>query len=214
MNAEPLTATPKISWPRCLFLFVALLLLALPQAALLPLIDRDEPRFAEAAREMIQTGNHVVPHFNGVPRYDKPPLIYWCQAAAYEIFGENALAARFPSLIATAATAVLLYTWGVRQGSEWIGMAAALSYAFCLQTMQQGRVATADALLIFFMTLTAFTGWLILRPKSAPCAPLAWNSMPPPAPADPAPARATESVPRAYGGVCVNQRTRRGPCPF
>ncbi len=138
-----------------------------------PLIDRDEPRFAEAAREMIQSGNYVVPTFNGAPRYDKPPLIYWCEALAYRVLGENALAARLPSLLATAATAVLLYTWGIRLGSGFIGIGAGLFYALCVQTMQQGRVATADALLIFFMTLTAFAGWLILRPRSGTTTPLA-----------------------------------------
>jgi 4-amino-4-deoxy-L-arabinose transferase-like glycosyltransferase len=173
LNATPDTTAPRISWQRCLLLFLVVLLLAAPQAAMLPLIDRDEPRFAEAAREMIQSGNFVVPTFNGVPRYDKPPLIYWCQAAAYEIFGQNAFAARLPSLLATAATAVLIYTWGIRLGRTWIGLAAALSYSFCLQTVQQGRVATADALLIFFMTLTAFAGWLIVRPKTGTCAPFA-----------------------------------------
>ncbi len=164
MNATPNITAPRISWQRCLLLFLIVLLLAAPQAALLPLIDRDEPRFAEAAREMVQGGDYVLPHFNNVPRYDKPPQIYSCQAAAYAIFGQNAFAARLPSLVATAATAVLIYTWGVRLGRTWIGLAAALSYSFCLQTMQQGRVATADALLIFVMTLAAFTGWLIVRP--------------------------------------------------
>lgn len=80
--------------------------------------------------------------------------------------GQNAFAARLPSLVATAATACLLYTWGVRLGSAAIGLGAAVSYAFCLQTVQQGRVATADALLIFFMTLTAFAGWQSIRPKN------------------------------------------------
>jgi len=173
LNATPDITAPRISWQISLLLFLAVLLLAAPQAALLPLIDRDEPRFAEAAREMIQSGNFVVPHFNNVPRYDKPPLIYWCEAAAYAIFGQNAFAARLPSLLATAATAVLIYTWGVRLGRGWIGLAAALSYSFCLQTVQQGRVATADALLIFFMTLTAFAGWLIVRPRPGTSAPFA-----------------------------------------
>jgi len=177
VNAPLGTPTPTISWQRSLVLFAAVLLLAVPQAALLPLIDRDEPRFAEAAREMIQSGNFVVPTFNGVPRYDKPPLIYWCEAVAFEVFGQNAFAARLPSLVATAATAVLIYTWGVRLRSEWIGLAAALSYSFCLQTIQQGRVATADALLIFFMTLTAFAGWLIVRPRSGTRAPFACHGV-------------------------------------
>ncbi len=143
LNATPTDpAPPRISWQRSLLLFLAVLLLAVPQAALLPLMDRDEPRFAEAAREMVQDDHFVVPTFNGAPRYDKPPLIYWCQAAAYALFGESAFAARLPSLVATAATAVVIYTWGIRLGREAIGLGAGLSYAFCLQTLQQGRVAT------------------------------------------------------------------------
>jgi len=165
LNATPPPSSPPIDWRLSLILFLALLALMIPQAALLPLLDRDEPRFAEASREMLQSGNFIVPTFNGAPRYAKPPLIYWCQAAAYTIFGENALAARLPSLVATAGTALLLFAWGTRLGSEQIGLGAGLAYAFCIQTMQQGRVATADALLIFFMTLTAFTGWKIIQPK-------------------------------------------------
>jgi 4-amino-4-deoxy-L-arabinose transferase-like glycosyltransferase len=47
-------------------------------------------------------------------------------------------------------------------------MIAGLAYAFCPQTVQQGRVATADALTIFFMTLTAFAGWqLIVHPPAS-----------------------------------------------
>ena len=52
------------------------LLLNLSGPWLLPLIDRDEPRFAEASREMLASHVFVVPTFNGAPRYDKPPLIY------------------------------------------------------------------------------------------------------------------------------------------
>ena len=129
---------------------------------MVPLLDRDEPRFAEAAREMLQSGNFVVPAFDFAPRYAKPPLIYWCMAVAYEIFGQNAFAARLPSLLAVAGTAVLLLRWGRALGSPAAGLIAALAYALCLQVMQQGRVATADALLIFFMTLTGFAGWRML----------------------------------------------------
>jgi 4-amino-4-deoxy-L-arabinose transferase-like glycosyltransferase len=165
LNATPSDPTAPIDWRLSLLVFLAILALSIPQAALLPLLDRDEPRFAEASREMLQSGNYIVPTFNHTPRYAKPPLIYWCQTISYRIFGENSFSARLPSLVATAATAVLLVTWGARLGSALVGLAAGLLYAFCLQTVQQGRVATADALLIFFMTLIAFTGWKILHPK-------------------------------------------------
>ncbi len=145
------------------FVFCAVLALALPQAALLPLLDRDEPRFAEASREMLQTGNFVVPMFNGEPRYAKPPLIYWAQAASFRVLGENAFAARLPSLLATAGTALVLYAWGLELGGLGAGLIAALGYALCLQTMQQGRVATADALMIFFVALSGGAGWRLLE---------------------------------------------------
>ncbi len=158
MNATPLPGF----WRPALLLFALIVLAAIPQAALLPLLDRDEPRFAEASREMLESRNFVVPTFNAAPRYAKPPLIYWCQASSFLLFGENAFAARLPSLLAVAGTAVLLLAWGRALGSHEAGLIAALAYAFCLQVIQQGRVATADALLIFFMTLTGFAGWRML----------------------------------------------------
>lgn len=149
-------------WRPGLLLVLLVVVFSLPQAVLMPLLDRDEPRFAEASREMLESGNFVVPTFNYAPRYAKPPLIYWCQAAAFYVFGQNAFAARLPSLLAVAATALLLLAWGRALGSHAAGLIAACAYAFCLQVMQQGRVATADALLVFFMTLGGFAGWRML----------------------------------------------------
>ena len=63
---------------------------------MLPLVDRDEPRFAEASREMIERGDYVVPYFNDRYRFDKPPLTYWAQVASYRVFGQNPFAARLP----------------------------------------------------------------------------------------------------------------------
>jgi len=163
LNAtSPAPVTPRFLWRTGAIVFLAVLVLSIPQAALLPLLDRDEPRFAEASREMLQSGNYIVPTFNHAPRYAKPPFIYWCQTLSYRIFGESPFAARLPSLLATAGTALLLFLWGSRFGYKTIGLIAAFSYAFCLQTMQQGRVATADALLIFFMTLTGYAGWKLI----------------------------------------------------
>src|SRR5580698_4483372 len=51
------------------------------------LFDRDEPRYAECSREMLESGDWVVPRYLGELRTHKPPLIYWCQAAAMSVFG-------------------------------------------------------------------------------------------------------------------------------
>jgi 4-amino-4-deoxy-L-arabinose transferase-like glycosyltransferase len=64
------------------------------------LVDETEPLFAEAARQMTVTGDWITPYFNGVTRFDKPPLVYWIMAIAYKTIGVNEWAARFPSAIA------------------------------------------------------------------------------------------------------------------
>jgi 4-amino-4-deoxy-L-arabinose transferase-like glycosyltransferase len=75
------------------------------------LIDETEPLFAEASRQMTVTGDWITPYFNGVTRFDKPPLIYWSQAIAYLTFGINEFAARLPSALAGfALTAFCFYT--------------------------------------------------------------------------------------------------------
>src|SRR5260370_33205231 len=60
-----------------------------------PLIDRDEPRFAEASREMIERGDYIVPHFNNQLGLDKPPFPYWPQIGTYRTLCESDSPARF-----------------------------------------------------------------------------------------------------------------------
>ena len=131
----------------------------------MPLIDRDEPRFAEASREMIERGNYIVPYFNNQLRLDKPPLTYWAQVASYHIFGENDFAARFPSAIAAALTAILIFAWGRRMGGEKLGWWAAIIFTLSLQTFVHAKAAVADMWLVLFVTLASWAGYeLFQRP--------------------------------------------------
>ena len=63
--------------------------------------DRDEPRYAQTSRQMLQSGDWVVPHYLDLVRTAKPVFIYWCQASAMSVFGDNAFAARLPSAVST-----------------------------------------------------------------------------------------------------------------
>ena len=67
------------------------------------LIDETEPLFAEAARQMTETGNWITPYFNGETRFDKPPLVYWLMAIGYKLIGVNEWAVRLPSALAAIA---------------------------------------------------------------------------------------------------------------
>ncbi len=66
------------------------------------LVDETEPLFAEAARQMHISGDWITPYFNGVTRFDKPPLVYWLMAIAFRIFGVNEWSVRLPSALAGA----------------------------------------------------------------------------------------------------------------
>jgi 4-amino-4-deoxy-L-arabinose transferase-like glycosyltransferase len=147
------------------FLFFGSLLFHLAGTWSLPLIDRDEPRFAEASREMTERGDYIVPGFNNQLRLDKPPLAYWAQAASYRIFGENDFAARFPSALAAALTALSIFAWGARIGGEKVGWWAAIIFTLSLQTFLHAKAAVADMWLVLFMTIAHWSGFeLIQRP--------------------------------------------------
>jgi 4-amino-4-deoxy-L-arabinose transferase-like glycosyltransferase len=129
----------------------------------LPLIDRDEPRFAEASREMTQRNDYVVPYFNNQPRLDKPPLTYWAQTASYRIFGENDFAARFPSALAAALTALVIFGWGSRVGGDKLGWWAAIIFTLSLQTFVHAKAAVADMWLVLFVTLAHCAGYELIQ---------------------------------------------------
>ena len=150
---------------RSILLFSLVLLLA--GNWILPLTDRDETRFAEASREMLQRGDFVVPWFNGAWRFDKPILIYWCQSASYRVFGVNDFAARLPSVLFTTATALLLVRWGRRIADAKTAFLAGAMFVAGLHVAIIGRVATADMAMVFFVTLAVWSGWELTRPENA-----------------------------------------------
>jgi 4-amino-4-deoxy-L-arabinose transferase-like glycosyltransferase len=148
-------------------LFFGALLFHLAGTWLIPLVDRDEPRFAEASREMIERGDYVVPFFNDRYRFDKPPLTYWCQVASYRLLGENDFAARLPSAVAAALVAVALFAWGKRLGLARAGFLAAIIFSLCLQVFIHAKAAVADMWLVLFVTLAHWAGEELRRDRFA-----------------------------------------------
>lgn len=161
-HATSPSAVPR-SWRLALLLFLGTAAFHACGTWSLPLMDRDEPMFAEASREMAQRGDWVVPWFNDRPSYDKPPLTYWAQIAAYRMLGEHEFSARLPSVLAAALTAVAIFGFGRRMRDSRTGLWAALIFSTSLQTMVNARAATADPLMILFFTLAAWSGWELGR---------------------------------------------------
>jgi 4-amino-4-deoxy-L-arabinose transferase-like glycosyltransferase len=135
---------------------------------ILPLTDRDEARFSEASREMIQRSDYIVPWFNGQWRLYKPALIYWCQIASYRALGVNDFSARLPSVLFTVATALILVRWGRKTSDARTGFFGGAMFLTGFHVVAViGRIATADMALIFFFTLASWSGWELTRPQQS-----------------------------------------------
>jgi len=127
-----------------------------------PLFDVDEGAFSQATLEMFQRGDFLSTYLNGQPRYDKPILVYWLQAAAVAVLGPMELAFRLPSALCAALWALLTFLFVKRNyGSERAALAAAL-LATSLGVTVIGRAATADALLNCLIAASMFAAWLHL----------------------------------------------------
>lgn len=100
-----------------------------------PLFDWDEINFAEAAREMLITGNFLQVQIDFQPFWEKPPLFFWLQSLAMSWFGVGAYAARFPNAIIGILTIFFLYQTGSRWRNELFGRMVSLFY---LATMLPG----------------------------------------------------------------------------
>jgi 4-amino-4-deoxy-L-arabinose transferase-like glycosyltransferase len=82
--------------------------------------DADEAFYAQSAREMVEQGDWITPHYNYEYRFQKPVFFYWMVAVAYTVAGVSETAARFPS--ALAGLALALMTWAI--GRRWVGASA------------------------------------------------------------------------------------------
>ncbi|MDQ3815452.1 MAG: glycosyltransferase family 39 protein, partial [Armatimonadota bacterium] len=123
------------------------------------IFDRDEGLYATAARQMVESGDWIVPRIGPEVRFAKPPLIYWLQAPSILLFGPTPFAMRLPSGLAAALTALLLWWWAKRRGVERIGRLAAMIYVLCPLTMALVRQAIIDSLLTLCFTMTVI-GWI------------------------------------------------------
>lgn len=115
--------------------------------------DRDEPRNAGCAVEMLERGDWVVPVFNAELRGHKPVLLYWFMMSAYWMFGVNEFAARFWSAVLALGTALFTYHIGRRMFNATVGLWAGIILASNMVFDMAGRAATPDSVLIFFTTL-------------------------------------------------------------
>ena len=138
---------------------IAAAMLMLPALGLPPLFDVDEGAFSEATREMLAGGDWLSTTLNGAPRFDKPILIYWLQAASVEAFGLNEFALRLPSTLAALAWIAALGRFAARRLGAQAGALAAWIAATSVGVVVIAHAATADALLNALLAAAMLDAW-------------------------------------------------------
>ncbi len=136
----------------CMMLFGGSLLFAL--AASGKAFNYHEARYAQGAREMLESGNWLVPTIGKRPRLQKPPVLYWSMAAAMAAFGSEAeWPARLPSVIAALTVALLLADLGARRFGPTFGLVTGLAQLSSVYVLVSGQLADPDMLLAGAVTL-------------------------------------------------------------
>lgn len=119
-----------------------------------PLISPAEARYALVAREMLESGDWIQPHFNHVRYYEKPPLSYWSVATSYRLFGFTEFASRLPSALAYIGTVLVTFLLAFELVGSGTAPLAALIYATSLGPFLFGRFLFTDTLLVFWLSVS------------------------------------------------------------
>ena len=163
MNSEshPLPFSRRVA----LLLLLALSLgIYVGNAAQPSLLDDADAGHAEAAREMLATGDWTILHINGVRWMEKPPLHYWLVATSYALFGESAFTTRLPLALCVAGLVWMVYVFGRRYFGERAGFYAGLIMCTGIGTYMFTRIMISEAIYAleftaaFYLFLLAWQG--------------------------------------------------------
>jgi 4-amino-4-deoxy-L-arabinose transferase-like glycosyltransferase len=145
-------------WRGWALLLLLCCVLYLPGIASVPALDRDEARFMQASRQMLETGDFVDIRFQDTARNKKPAGIHWLQAAAVALFSTadstDTWAYRLPSFLGATAAVLLTFAFGsliFAEGGTLTGFIGAVLLASCLLLVAEAHIAKTDAVLLATM---------------------------------------------------------------
>ena len=128
---------------------------------MVPPMDRDESRFAQASRQMLQSGDYVTIRFQDELRAKKPAGIYWLQSASAALLGDADIASyRFVNLLALLVSIFVLYHIGLRLYDSATALAASAAFASGFLVLAEAHLAKTDTVL---MLLVMVQQWALMR---------------------------------------------------
>jgi 4-amino-4-deoxy-L-arabinose transferase-like glycosyltransferase len=141
-------------------------ILYLPGLGRPALWEPDEGRYAEIAREMVVSGDYVTPRDDFELYFEKPPLVYWANAASIKLFGLNEFAVRLPAALFSIGQIVITAALAEMMFGAATGLFAALALALSPLFFGFARFATLDPAISFFLTAALAAFYLAAREDS------------------------------------------------
>ncbi len=126
----------------------------------------NEAFYAEAAKNMLRSGDFLTPVFNGEIRLNKPPMTYWLTALSFYIFGVNEFALRFFQVIAGLGTGILTFLIACKFTERETALLAFVLLTLSFQFIANARYTSPEVLLTFFITLSLYL-WYISYEKNS-----------------------------------------------
>ena len=149
-------------WSLVLILMVAGLVIFFYRLGVPGLMDPDEGRYAEIAREFFVLRDWGIPHLNLLPYLEKPPLVYWLTALSFKVGGFTEAAARLPSAVSALGGVFLAYGLGRALWGPGPGVLGALVLASTAGYVALGRILTLDMPFALWLNLGIGLGYLAL----------------------------------------------------
>ena len=115
------------------------------------LYNETDGQYAGAAREMLESGQWLTPTNDGIPRLQKPPLLYWAIAVSLKAFGLTTAAARLPIALGIFAAVAFTFLIGDRLGGPWRGFLAGLIHLCCCGAFLFGRIVMPEPVFSAFI---------------------------------------------------------------
>lgn len=141
------------------------------------MIVPDETRYTEIPREMLSTGNWVVPRYDGLRYFEKPPLGYWVNAASIHVFGENTFGARLPGALEAALTSLLVFLFArATFRSRKLALYATLIHMTFFEVFVIGTINVLDSLLTLLLSAGIASFYLAAQEERRRRALLFWVS--------------------------------------
>ena len=158
------TSIPQLwrKYPAFFILTGVMMLAVLPGVTHLPPMDRDEARYMQASRQMVETGDVITIRFQDELRAKKPAGIYWMQSASAWLFGKDAPASyRLPSVIGGFGIMLITFMMARRMMPPMQATFAAAFMGLSLITAAEARLAKTDAMLCLLIMAQQYALWMI-----------------------------------------------------